>query len=47
MPYPLLRFTCLIAVLEIHFKAFEDDITSVDDLLNRPNLKDVDYIPVK
>ena len=46
-PYPLLCFTPLVAVLRIHFKAFEDDMTSVDDLLNRPNLEDVDYIPIK
>jgi hypothetical protein len=45
--YPLLCLTRLIAVLGIHFKAFEDDVTSVDDLLNRPILENFDYIPIK
>lgn len=34
-------------MLGIHFKAFEDDVTSVDNLRNRPILEDIDYILVK
>lgn len=34
-------------MLGIHFKAFDDDIISVDDLLKRLIFEDVDYIPIK
>lgn len=44
LPYPLFCLTHLIAVSGVHFKAFKAGYTSIDYLLHRPDLENVDYI---
>lgn len=44
LPYPLLCLTHLVCVIGIHFNAFKAGYRSVDEILRRPNLEDVDYI---
>lgn len=34
-------------MLGIYKKAFEAEYKSVDDILSRPDLEDVDYVPLK
>jgi hypothetical protein len=41
---------CLTSILlarALHDQAFEMDFKSLDDILNRPDLGDVDYIPLR
>ena len=47
LPYPLFCLTHLVAARGIQAGAFEADYKSVDDLLHRPILEDVDYVPLK
>ncbi|KAI1313157.1 hypothetical protein F5Y03DRAFT_406465 [Xylaria venustula] len=45
--YPLLCLTHLVGVIGIHFNAFKAGYRSVDELLHRPNLEHVDYVPLE
>ncbi|KAJ2898906.1 hypothetical protein MKZ38_003590 [Zalerion maritima] len=47
LPYPLFCLTHLVAVRGIQAGVFEADYKSVDDLLHRPILEDVDYVPLE
>lgn len=45
--YPLFCLKHLVGVIVIHSKAFKAGYQSVDELLHRPNLEDVDYVPLE
>ncbi|KAF8462493.1 hypothetical protein DFH94DRAFT_700934 [Russula ochroleuca] len=44
LPYSLFCLTHLVLVVGIHFNAFKAGYKSVDEILHRPNLENVDYI---
>src|SRR5207244_4303823 len=44
---PILCLTVLFAARAIADGAFEDEISTFHDLLHRPNLENVDYVPLK
>lgn len=47
LPYPLFCLTHIVAVIGIHFNAFEAGYQSVEDLLHKPNLENVDHVPLR
>ncbi|KAI0909051.1 hypothetical protein F4823DRAFT_563275 [Ustulina deusta] len=47
LPYPLFYLTHIVAVCGIHSGAFKAGYKSVEELLHRPNLEDVDYVPLE
>ena len=44
LPYSLFCLTHLVLVVGIHFNAFKAGYKSIDEILHRPNLENVDYI---
>ncbi|KAH9947511.1 hypothetical protein B0H21DRAFT_691785, partial [Amylocystis lapponica] len=47
LPYPLFCLTHLVGVIGIHFNAFKAGYRSIDELLRKPNLENIDYIHLK
>ncbi|KAK0629189.1 hypothetical protein B0T17DRAFT_615001 [Bombardia bombarda] len=47
LPYQLFCVTHLVGVIGVHFNAFKAGYRSVDELLHRPNLEHVDYVPLE
>ena len=47
LPYQLFCITHLVGVIGIHFNAFKAGYQSVDELLHKPNLEHVDYVPLE
>ncbi|RYC59464.1 hypothetical protein CHU98_g6760, partial [Xylaria longipes] len=47
LPYQLFCVTHLVGVIGVHFDAFKAGYRSVDELLHRPNLEHVDYVPLE
>jgi hypothetical protein len=47
VPVPSLCLVSLIAGLALQADAFEPSFRSVEELLRRPNLEDVNYVPLK
>lgn len=46
-PYPLFCLTNVVAVIGLDCKAFKADHQSVQELLHRPSLEDVNYVPLE
>ena len=44
LPYLLFCLTHLVLVVGIHFNAFKAGYKSIDEILHRPNLENIDYI---
>lgn len=45
-PHPLVDYPSLIAARAIHDDAFDPSFSSVKELLHRPILEDVNYVPL-